>query len=184
MITYAELYEALRKERYNEQLQLLSKQFIVESSEYFRDKKNFSEKDEELFLDLAAKNKKKLENAIVIFKELMQRRRKKIINLAFIAAETGIAKKDFDNMLEFERELFEEIVKGLEKSEKSLGSLMSGKKEENKHRLVRFLEDIPSFLGLNGEEVGPFDKGEVANIEGDVADILSKDNRVELIEED
>ena len=44
MITYSELYEALRKERYNEQLQVLSKNFINDVAEYFRDKKNFSEK--------------------------------------------------------------------------------------------------------------------------------------------
>ena len=32
-------------------------------------------------------------------------RRKKILNLVLIAAETGISKKDFDNMLDFEKEL-------------------------------------------------------------------------------
>jgi DNA replication initiation complex subunit (GINS family) len=184
MITYSELYEALRKERYGEQLQLLSKQFIPDCFEYFKDKKDFSEKDEELFSDIATKNKKKLENAIAIFKELLLRRRKKIVNLAFVASETGISKKDFDNMLEFERELFEEIVKSLEKAEKNLNGQMTGKKDEQKFKLVRFLEDVPSFLDINGNDVGPFEKGEVANIENEIVDILVKDKRVEIIDRD
>jgi len=184
MITYAELYEALRKERYNEQLQLLSKQFIADVSEYFTDKKNFSEKEEDLFSDFSAKNKKKLDNAVIIFKELLMRRRKKIINLAFVASETGISKKDFENMLDFERELFEELVKSLEKSDKNLSSMMAGKKEEKRHKLVRFLDSIPQFLDLEGKEVGPFEKGEVANIEKEIIDILINDKKVELIDED
>lgn len=184
MITYSELYEALRKERYNEQLQILPKQFIFDVSEYFKDKKNFSEKEEELFSDLANKNKKKLENAISIFKELMLRRRKKILNLAFVASETGISKKDFENMIDFERELFEEAVKSLEKSDKSLNELMNGKKEvQSKHLLVRFLEPVTPFLDLEGQEIGPFEKGEVANIDREIAGILTSDKKVEIIDE-
>lgn len=184
MITYSELYEALRKERYSEQLQLLSKQFIPDCFEYFKDKKEFSDKDEELFSDIATKNKKKLENAIAIFKELLLRRRKKIVNLAFVASETGISKKDFENMLEFERELFEEIVKSLEKAEKNLSGQMAGKKDEQKFRLVRFLEEVPAFLDMNGNDVGPFEKGEVANIENEIVEILARDKRVEIIDKD
>lgn len=185
MITYSELYEALRKEKYNEPLQILVKTFVADVSEYFKDKKNFSEKDEELFADLASKNKKKLENAIAIFKELMLRRRKKILNLAFVASETGITKKDFDNMMDFERELFEEIVKSLEKAEKGLNSQMNGKKQvEKKHMLVRFLEPVTPFLDLEGQEVGPFEKGEVANMDREIAGILVSDKKVEIIDED
>jgi DNA replication initiation complex subunit (GINS family) len=185
MITYSELYEALRKERYNEQLQVLPKMFVCDCAEYFKDKKNFSEKDEELFADLANKNKKKLENAIAIFKELMLRRRKKILNLAFVASETGISKKDFENMMEFERELFEELVKSLGKAEKGLNELMTGKKKsELKNVLVRFLEDVPAFLDLEGQDVGPFEKAEVANIDRQIAEILVGDKKAEIIEED
>jgi DNA replication initiation complex subunit (GINS family) len=185
MITYSELYEALRKERYNDALQVLSKSFVNDVAEYFRDKKNFSEKDEELFSDLASKNKKKLENAIAIFKELVLRRRKKILNLAFVASETGISKKDFENMLDFERELFEEIVKSLEKGEKGLNEMMVGKKIiEKKNILVRFLEGVPAFLNLDGQEIGPFEKGEVANIDKEIAGILLSDKKVDVIDED
>ena len=115
MITYNDLYEALRKEKYSEALQILPKKFLEDIAEYFIDKKNFAKEDEDMFSDIAIKNKKKLENAMANFKELLRLRRKKILNLAFVASEVGISKKDFENLLGFEKELFEEIVKSLKK---------------------------------------------------------------------
>jgi DNA replication initiation complex subunit (GINS family) len=183
MITYSELYEALRKEKYSEQLQQLQKDFISQVAQYFRDKKHVSEKESDMFSDIAIKNKKKLENAISIFKELLVRRRKKVLNLAFVASETGISKKDFENMLDFEKELFEEIVKSLEKANRNLSDSMDDEKQEQRYGLVRFLEDVEEFLGMDGEPVGPFSKGEIANLEKEIVDILQQDKRVEVIED-
>ena len=185
MITYNELYETLRKERYSEQLQALPKEFIEQTAEYFTEKKTFTNKTEDLFSDVVLKDKKKLENAIAIFKELLLRRRKKLLNLAFVASETGISKKDFDNMTCFERELFEEIVKSMEKAEKTLSSMMTGQqKSESNCKLVRFLEDVSEFLDFEGNTIGPFEKGEVANMNKEIVEILSKDKRVDIIEDD
>jgi DNA replication initiation complex subunit (GINS family) len=184
MITYNDLYEALRKERYSEQLQLLKKRFLREVSQYFDEKKEFSEKDDDMFSDLSIKNKKKLENAISIFKELMARRRKKILTLAFVAFETGISKKDFENLIDFEKELFEEIIASLKKSDKSLTAGMKSDSGEKKFSLVRFLEDVSEFMDLAGLPLGPFNKGEVANLEKEIIEILSKDKRVEIIEDE
>ena len=182
MITYNDLYEALRKERYSEELQTMPKSFLKEVKEYFDEKKEFSEKESDLFSDTTIKNKKKLENAIAIFRELILRRKKKIISLAFVASETGIAKKDFDTLMDFEKELFEDIVKSLEKAGKNLSNGMKGEIKEDRHKLVRFLENVDEFLNLEGESLGPFEKGEIANIEKEIADILSKDKKVEVIE--
>ena len=99
MITYNDIYEAARKERYSEQLQSLPKSFISDVSEYLKDKRAFSSKEDDAFSDVIVKTKKQLENAITLFKELMRRRRKKILNLVSVAAETGISKQDFENML-------------------------------------------------------------------------------------
>jgi len=186
MITYNDLYEALRKERYGENLQILPKNFIKEVSEYFDEKKKFSNKEDDFFSDISIKSKKKLENAISIFKELMLRRRKKILNLAFVASETGISKKDFENLLAFEKELFEEVVKTLERADKNLNDSMSFKNGngESKYKLVRFMDNVEEFLGLDGEAIGPFQKGEVANLDKEIVNILSQDNKVEVIDED
>jgi len=185
MITFSDIYEAMRKEKYSEQLQLLSKKFLVDAAEYFSEKKEFLNKEEDLFSDMAIKNKKKLENALSSFRDLFRIRKKKILNLAFVASEVGISKKDFENLLSFEKELFEGIVKGLERAEKNLNEDMGKtQKSGEKHRLVRFLEDVPEFLGFDGEDVGPFEKGEIANLEKEIVEILEKDKRVEVLEED
>ena len=124
-----------------------------------------SNKEEDLFSDAVIKTKKQFENAVLIFKELMLRRKKKILNLAFIAAETGISKKDFENMLDFEKEMFEQIMHTMESTDKSVMRMLNNEaRVENGNYIVSFKEDIAEFLGLEGEKLGPFGKGEIANL--------------------
>ena len=61
----------------------LPEKFLVDVAEYFREKKEFLAKEDDLFSDMAIKNKKKLENAISSFRDLLRIRKKKILNLAF-----------------------------------------------------------------------------------------------------
>jgi DNA replication initiation complex subunit (GINS family) len=184
MITYNDIYEATRKERYSENLQPLAKNFISEVSQYLDDKKQVALKQDDAFSDVIIKTKKQLENAITLFKELMRRRRKKILNLILIAAETGISKQDFDNMLLIEKELFENLMKSIDASDKGMGLLLEGKESaENKHELVSFLDDVAEFVGLGGEKMGPFKKGQVANLPKQIADILVEGGQVEVVEE-
>ena len=185
MLTFSDIYEAMRKEKYSENLQMLPKKFLVDVAGYFREKREFLNKEEDLFSDIAIRNKKKLDNAVSSFRDLLRIRKKKILNLAFVASQTGISKKDFENLLGFEKDLFEELVKSLERAEKNQVADMSGTvKDERNHQLVRFLENVPEFLGFNGSDVGPFEKGEVANLENEIVEILSKDKRVEIIDDD
>ncbi|HDL02337.1 MAG TPA: DNA replication complex GINS family protein [Candidatus Pacearchaeota archaeon] len=184
MIMFSDIYEAMRKEKYSEGLQILPKKFLVEVSEYFREKRDLLNKEDDLFSDVAIKNKKKLENAQASFRDLLRIRKKKILNLAFVASQVGISKKDFENLLGFEKDLFEELVKALERAEKNQGADMSGgdKESEARHKLVRFLDDVAEFLGMDGEEIGPFVKGEVANLESEIISVLVKDKKVEIID--
>ena len=94
------------------------------------------------------KTKKQLENATILFKELMVRRRKKILNLVLIAAETGISRQDFDNMLLFEKRLFEDLMGCIDISNKELSSsLNGGSGSDQKNDMVVFLEGIDKFVG-------------------------------------
>ena len=183
MISYSEIYEAARKERYSEQLQPIQKNFIGEVSKYLKEKRELVAAEGE-FSDNVLKVKKQLENAMTLFKELIIRRRKKILNLVLIASETGISKQDFENMLAIEKDLFEDLMKCTEGSDKKLSGLInSGEGEvEQKNDLVLFLGDVGEFLGLNGEMMGPFDKGQVANLPKEVVKILAEGKKVEIIE--
>src|SRR3989344_5321975 len=186
MITYNELYDALRKERYSEQLQPIPKNFIKEVADYLRDKKEIANKKDDDFSDTILKTKKQFENSISIFKEFMLRRKKKILELAFVATETGISKRDFENMLAVEKECFEGIMKSLEKGDKKISEMLKGSEEDEKkkNKMVVFIEDTDEFLDLERNKLGPFKKGDVANIAEEIANILIVDKKAEGISEE
>lgn len=206
MITYNEIHEAVRKERGEKlQLQPLPKNFIEEVATYLREKKEFSSKIDDDFSENSIKNKKQLENARTLFKELIFRRREKILHLLLIATETGVSKRDFENMLDFESKMFEGLLKSIESSDMQVNSmLLNGKNEFKKneeiyHNIAQemnvensvepkkgnskssviFLEDVNEFMDLNGEMLGPFQREEKAELQKDIANILVEDKKAE-----
>jgi len=186
MITYNDIYEALRKERYSEQLQPLIKDFIKEFASYVSEKEAFSGKEKGIFSEDNQKNKKQLENAIALFKELILRRKKKILDLAFVSAETGISKRDFENMLGFEKETFEKIMKALNEGDKKMEKAINGEEEtaNQKNKLVMFNQDTEEFLDLEGNKLGPFKKGDIVNLSQEIANILIVDNKADPVDEE
>ena len=187
MITYNELYDVLRRERYSEQLQPIPKNFVKEVAAYLKDKKQIANKEDDDFSDTILKTKKQFENSIAIFKELMLRRKKKILELAFVAAETGISKRDFENMLALEKESFDSIMKALEKGDKKITEILKGSdegREEPKNKMIVFIQNTDEFLDLDGNKLGPFKKGDVANLAEEIANILIIDKKAESVEED
>lgn len=187
MITYNDIYEALRKERYSEQLQPLLKDFVKEVSEYLRDKEVIISGNKDLFSEELLKNKKQLENAVSIFKELMLRRKKKLLDLSFVSAETGISKRDFENMLSFEKETFEKIMKAINEGDKKMEKILGGGNEDGsnseKNKLIIFKTDVEEFLDLEGNKIGPFRKGDIVNLAQEIANILMVDNKADPVDE-
>ena len=149
--------------------------------------KGIANKDSDDFSDTILKTKKQFENSIAIFKELILRRKKKILELAFVAAETGISKRDFENMLAVEKECFEEIMKSLEKGDKKIAEILKGVseiKEEKINKMIVFVQDTDEFLDLEGNKLGPFKKGDVSNLSEEIANILLIDKKADIIDED
>lgn len=184
MLSYNDLYETLRKEKYSENLQPLAKNFIQEFSEYVTDKTPVSQ-GKDLFSDSAITSKKQLENAISLFKELMLKRKKKILNLVFVATETGIMKRDYENMLDLEKEAFEKLVKTFEESDKEISKILNnkqGKKEKNK--MLLFKQDTEQFVDHIGNTIGPFKSGDLANLDSEVANILVSGEKADFVDED
>jgi DNA replication initiation complex subunit (GINS family) len=187
-IVYNDIYESLRKERYSEQLQPLNKDFVKEVAAYLRDREEAISKEKDIFSSELQKNKKHLENAVAIFKELMLRRKKKLLDLAFVSAETGISKRDFENMLGFEKETFERIMKAINEGDKVMEKVLNGSEEtsnENqKNKLILFKTDAEEFLDLEGNKLGPFKKGDIVNIPQEIANILIVDNKADPVDEE
>ena len=116
----------------------------------------------------------------------MLRRKKKILELAFVAAETGISKRDFENMLALEKESFDSIMKALEKGDKKVTEILKGSdggSEEPKNKMIVFIQNTDGFLDLDGNKLGPFKKGDVANLAEEISNILIVDKKAENIEE-
>jgi len=181
MITYNNIYEASKKERYADQLQPIPKNFVNEVAAYLNEKREMSSKENDIFSDVIVKTKKQLENAITLFKELILRRKKKILNLVLVASETGISKQDFENMLPFEKTLFEDFMKSIDLSEKSLSDLLNGGTvESQKNELIVFKEQVEEFLCLDGEKMGPYEKGQIANMPREIAKILMDSGKAEI----
>ncbi len=185
MLTYQDLFEIVRKEKYSEMLQQLPKQFHLEFIEYLQSKKENSPQETDLFLDATLKAKKQLENSLALFKELILRRKRKLLNLVFVAAETGILKRDFENMLSFEQTLFEKLVKAFEEGEKELALLLQGKKDQqqNKYALVLFTQNTEQFMDMAGKAVGPFAVGQLVNLEKEVTQILVSSGKANYVDE-
>jgi len=184
MITYQDIYEAAKKERYSESLQPIPKTFVKEVAKYLKEKREASSKEKDVFSEVILKNKKQLENAITLFQELLRRRRKKILNLVLIASETGISKQDFDNMLLIEKDLFEELMKCVDKADKMLNSFLNGDKSEDEksNSVIIFLEEVSEFVEPNGEVLGPYEKGQIANLAKEIAVILVGDGKAEYLD--
>jgi DNA replication factor GINS len=185
MITYNDIYECLRKERYSEQLQPLPKKFMQEVADYIAEKKKLANQQGDLFSDEIMKIKKQLENSVSIFNELMLLRKKKLLGLVFVASETGISKRDFENMFDFEKELFDKIILAVQDSEKIISELFNSNNKsiesDKELKLILFLEDVEEFVGLNGEGFGPFKKGDIVNLPKQIADILISGKKAEVV---
>ncbi|MEK6898798.1 MAG: hypothetical protein AABW79_01750 [Nanoarchaeota archaeon] len=182
---YNELYEYLRKEKFSDQLQVLPKNFVDDVSNYLKEKRNQIGDGKDLFSDEMLKLKKQYENAVGIFKEIILRRKKKILNLVFVASETGIMKRDFGTMFSFEQNLFEKLIHAVESADAELGNLMSGSTAKTfQHKLIIISEPVSEFVSMDGSSVGPFEKGQLVNLAGQVADILVGDKKAVFVDSD
>jgi DNA replication initiation complex subunit (GINS family) len=186
MIGYNDLYEILRKEKYSDALQPLPKKFIEEFKEFIQENSPIPSSEKDLFSAGETKSKKQLENAISIFRELMLKRKRKILNLVFVATETGIMKRDYENMLQVEQEIFEKLVKTFEDGDKEVSKILNNqtqtKQQENK--MIIFTQEVEEFMNHQGESIGPFKSGELANISSDIAKILVEGEKANYVDED
>jgi DNA replication initiation complex subunit (GINS family) len=182
MITYNDIYDAARKERYSDQLQNLPKDFIKEVASYLREKKDLSLREDNPFSESIIKTKKQFENASTLFRELILRRRKKILNLVLISPETGVSKNETDNLLSFEKVLFDDLTMCLEISEKKFNELFKEYIESSgKNQSICFIEDVDGFVDLDGNILGPFSKGETANVPKEISKILIGGGKAKIL---
>ena len=83
-------------------------------------------------------------------------------------------------MLDFEKELFDELMKSVENSDKKISEMVNNK-NSNGGEMITFKESVGEFLDLNGDKMGGFEKGETVIIPKEIAKILVDDGKAELV---
>ncbi len=185
MLNYNDLYEILRKEKYSEGLQQIDKNFLCDVVDYLKELREKASGESDLFADSIFQSKKQLENSIAIFRGLILRRKKKLLNLVFVAAETGIMKKDYENMFDFEKKIFDNFVKAFEEGDKELFGILNGKKEGDGdgQKMIIFNENVEEFVDMGGKSIGPFGKGDLVNLDSRVCDVLVGGGKATFVDE-
>ncbi len=194
VITYETLYELLRKEKYNQNIQELDKDFFKNVINYIEEKERLitqSPKDS-VFSKEITNTRKQVENAKKLIKELYERRENKIIQHASLASRSG--NKEEIPLLPEEQKLFNDVYAVFDKYRKEiLESMLSNQqpvikeipktiKTEEKpstNKLIRFIHPTPQFVTPDLKIYGPFEKEDMCFIPEKVANTLIKKKRAE-----
>ncbi len=195
-ITYETIYELLRKEKYEPELQPLPQTFFNDIIEYLKEKQailDSQKAQKSIFSKETEKTEKQIQNIKRIIREIYERRENKIIQLALFSSRTDI-NQEYQNMLLEEQEFFNLLLKLLNTYRSGiLYNLINLKiplisapkdiKTENKEKskLVRFLHPVPKFMGEDLNIYGPFNEEDMANLPYKAAQILINKKRAQEI---
>jgi len=195
-ITYEVLFEKMRNEKNNTELQKLPENFYDLVVEYVKGKQDLLKKDDELF----SVNEKKqvlmmLENLEKILKDLYQRREKKIIELAIIKSKVRSSLVDTSTMQDNEVLFYEKILTILDSFRNNiLNNVLNARvididfardktKQQSSIITVRFLQDMGKFVDEDLKEYGPFEKETIATLPLSLAQNLAEDNLLEILDD-
>ncbi len=194
IITYETIYEFLRREKYNQEIQQLSKTFFKDIINYLKEKESLlnSQQKKGTFPREVEKNKKQIENIKKILKELYERRENKIIQLALLSSRSS-KKDDLSILLPEEKQLFNEFKNTFIQYKNSILNQVLAQKipeikpkdikteKPNSTKLVRFIHTVPKFVGNDLNIYGPFESENLASLPIKVADVLIKRKRAQEI---
>ena len=177
ILDYAQLYEAWKKEKESKELQRLDKQFYAELSEYIRVRREEAQMldDKTLRARLVAGENNKMERLLM---DLTGTRYRKILNMSLDGRSIST-----DYLTSEEEAICRDILSTSEKIKDVQRDIMRGKtpkfgedddSEKHKTILIRFLQDIPSIVGLNTKIYGPFKVEDVASLPYENAESLIK----------
>lgn len=203
MLTFETLFELLRKEKINPELQKLDEDFFNQTTQYLEEKKavlKTEQSSDSIFSSDSKKTQLQLENAKKIIKEFYEKRENKIVNLAMLSSRANI-KESGTNMLPEEKKLYGEILELLDNyREGILHNILKNKKVEIKERvgtpkdikteqnqsengrMVRFLHAVPKFVADDLNIYGPFEQEDMSFLPKKTAKLLITRKRAEEIQ--
>lgn len=176
-MNYRDLYEALKKEKGNNELQLLEKKFFAKISQHIKAQREELEMIDEKTLRgrLIAKEGS---NTRRLLASLVEHRRYKIFNAVLDGKQ--ISSEFLTNEEEI---IYSKVLSAKEETDKTLKTTLQGHVlktnnieifERPKKILVRFLQAIPAIVGSDMRTYGPFKIEDIASIPIENANILIK----------
>src|SRR3989344_2764925 len=211
IITYESLYELLRNEKSEKDLQKIDPNFFQAVIKYLEEKEAILESQknkDSLFSKESEKTQKQLENIRKILREIYEKRESKIVQYGLLSSRFNDDTPG--NMHDEEVKFYNELKNILNKYRKGILSNLISKKlpaveksflekappktesleenkaieikeTENKIKMVRFLQAVPQFIGDDLILYGPFENEDIASLPKDIANLLFKKNRAEEI---
>jgi DNA replication initiation complex subunit (GINS family) len=203
-ITYETLFDILRNEKKTSTVQLLPQNFFSEVLSYIEEKYQslIKGKTEDLFISIdKEKHLRELNNLKAIIREIIERRTKKIIDLAQISVKAQEPADELKNLLAEEQVLYRHLRDVLERYKKGVSDKLINlsrpdflhaqqstqekseeEKSEDKFVLVRIISPVPRFIGPDLKIYGPFSEEEIVKMPKDITDVLIRKARAEKID--
>jgi DNA replication initiation complex subunit (GINS family) len=151
-LTFELIRKIQREEQRAPKLSKIPEDFYVSVAEYLDQKRKLKED---------RRNSLEMKNIEILLEDVFNRRERKIMNFAIIAARTGIPP---ENLTGEENGFFDRIVFDIkERRNEILKKMLSEKKEEFANMIV-FKTDVPAFVALDEKTYGPFKEGDMAKL--------------------
>lgn len=150
-ITFELIRNIQREEQRGPKLNKLPKDFYKNVESYLQQKRNAENRK----VVLETKNVERL------IEDIFNRRERKVLNQAIIAARTSIPP---ENLTEEEKEFFDVLVKSIKDRRKEVLNQILAEKKEELVTMIMFNEDTPAFMGADEKTYGPFKKGDIAKL--------------------
>jgi len=134
--------------------------FVNEAKKsYLSSLKNFSSSEVREFTNLKR-----------VIEEIFLMREKKILNKALISSRTQ--ETESEKMATQEKDTFKRLLKIIEEHDKLCSSLFGEKERESSMVSVKILKDVPTFVGTDMKEYGPFSEGQSVELPAKVAKLF------------
>ncbi|MFH1424415.1 MAG: hypothetical protein ABIG20_01905 [archaeon] len=175
VITFETIREIQRSERRTERLFGLDDGFYQKISKY---------------LSRKGTNDDEIRNAKYALRDIVERRERKIMNLALSTVRTK-DKANLSDMTQREKRLFDSLIEtlnayrvevvGEEKKAEEAPEEEEAEEdqEETKFMKIEVLENLPEIVGADMENYGPFKKGEIVELPEDNALIFIDSGKAE-----
>jgi DNA replication initiation complex subunit (GINS family) len=186
---YSDILELLHSEKYNPELQLLTKEQFTKIQQYMDAKQALFEKATSK--ELKFKLQMEIENAERAIRDLYSKREQKIINRSIFAARSDFKLKDTTNMLLKEEIFYSQLIELLISNQKNFYTTLQNLQStplaieqslKTAHKTLKFKEAVPELLDLKENKHGPFQPNDTAELPNELAQILVAQKKAEIVE--